>query len=165
MLDPFATLNLTPRFDLDLSDLEERYRALQSAAHPDRFVTASPTERLYVMQKATAINDAYRVLKDPALRAGYLLAQQGRNVLDERNTALPVDFLQRQMLWREAIDEAQNNPLAQQALLAEFVLLCCTLEEEIASNINAQPDLAEVATRKLIFMQKLCQALQESMVS
>ena len=43
-----------PRFDVDLGDLERRYKALQRRLHPDKFSQASAFEQEYAHQQARA---------------------------------------------------------------------------------------------------------------
>jgi glutathione S-transferase len=62
-----------PAFDLDLSRLEQQYKALQRRLHPDKFATASAQEQEYAAQQATAVNQAYDVLKRPLRRASYIV--------------------------------------------------------------------------------------------
>jgi molecular chaperone HscB len=63
-----------PQFELDLRDLERRYKALQIRLHPDKFATASSLEQEYAQQQAAAINQAYDVLKRPLRRAHYIVS-------------------------------------------------------------------------------------------
>jgi hypothetical protein len=67
-----------PAFDLDLSRLEQQYKALQRRLHPDKFATGSPQEQEYAAQQATAINQAYDVLKRPLRRASYIVSHSQR---------------------------------------------------------------------------------------
>jgi len=59
----FELLGIPAQFDVDLVLLDQHYRQLQSEVHPDRFVTASPNERMQSMQVATQANEAYQTLK------------------------------------------------------------------------------------------------------
>ncbi len=36
-MDPFATLGIEPRFDLDVRAVEARHRELSRTLHPDRY--------------------------------------------------------------------------------------------------------------------------------
>ena len=156
----FEMFGLTPQFNLDLAKLESNYRSIQSASHPDRFVTASPAEKLRSMQTATLANEAYQALKNPANRAKYLLALQGVDAIAETNTAMPADFLMQQMEWREAIDDARQvkNIDALDELLAEMLQESRALQESLIDLIDANKNLALAtdATRKLIFIDKVC---------
>ncbi len=53
------------------------------------------------LQSSARVNEAYRALKDPVARAQYLLSLHGVDAFDETNTALPFDFLERQLERRE----------------------------------------------------------------
>ncbi len=156
----FELFGLTPQFNLDLAKLETNYRSIQSASHPDRFVTASPAEKLRSMQTATLANEAYQALKNPASRAQYLLALQGVDAIAETNTAMPADFLMQQMEWREAIDDAKQarNIDALDALLMEMQLEARVLQADLTDLIDEKNNLALAtdATRKLIFIEKVC---------
>lgn len=156
----FELFGLTPQFNLDLAKLETNYRSIQSASHPDRFVTASPAEKLRSMQTATLANEAYQALKNPANRAQYLLALQGVDAIAETNTAMPADFLMQQMEWREAIDDAKQakNIDALDALLAEMQQEARILQTSLTDLIDEKKNLALAtdATRKLIFIDKVC---------
>ena len=77
MADHFETLGLPRRFAVDLPDLERRFREQSREVHPDRFATASPPERRAALERSTALNDAYRTLKDPLRRATYFLELRG----------------------------------------------------------------------------------------
>lgn len=156
----FELFGLTPQFNLDLAKLETNYRSIQSASHPDRFVTASPAEKLRSMQTATLANEAYQALKNPANRAQYLLALQGVDAIAETNTVMPADFLMQQMEWREAIDDAKQarNIDALDALLMEMQLEARVLQADLTDLIDEKNNLALAtdATRKLIFIDKVC---------
>jgi len=156
----FELFGLSPQFNLDLAKLETNYRSIQSASHPDRFVTALLSEKLRSMQTATLANEAYQALKNPAHRAQYLLALQGIEVVAETNTAMPADFLMQQMEWREAIDDAKQskNIDALDALLAEMQQEARTLQATLIDLIDVKKNvpLAVDATRKLIFIDKVC---------
>ena len=59
-MDAFDVLGLPPAFDLDAALLEQRYRELQRALHPDRFVKAQASERRASLARAVSVNEAYR---------------------------------------------------------------------------------------------------------
>lgn len=155
----FALFELKPCFNIDLASLETNFRAIQSASHPDRFVTASNAEKLASMQTATLANQAYLTLKNPANRAKYLLSLQGIDAVKETNTHMPADFLMQQMEWREAIDDAKSarDIAALESLLIEMQQAARALQTQLISLMDEKKDyvLATDATRKLIFMDKV----------
>jgi molecular chaperone HscB len=155
----FELFGLSPAFSIDLAALERNYRKIQSESHPDRFVTASATEKLQSMQTSTLANEAYQTLKNPADRARYLLELQGINAIAETNTAMPPDFLMQQMEWRETIDDAiqAGNINVLENLLFKMQTEAKTLQVNLADLIDAKKDYSTAtdAARKLIFIDKV----------
>src|SRR5687768_1791659 len=76
--DPFETLGLPRRFEVDPEDVEKRYRELQRALHPDKFAQAPAAERRAALSRAVTVNEAYRTLRDDLQRAAALLRLAGR---------------------------------------------------------------------------------------
>ena len=106
--DFFALLGLPRKFALDEAALAEKIRELQAAAHPDRFAGAGAAQIRVAAQMSARVNEAAETLRRPLSRAAYLLALRGAAAFDETNTAMPSDFLVRQLEWREAADEARE---------------------------------------------------------
>lgn len=75
--DFFAFLGLPRRLHLDAAVLDERFRALSRQFHPDYFYNATPAERRASLERSSYLNDAYRTLKQPVSRIGYLLEVEG----------------------------------------------------------------------------------------
>ena len=117
--DYFELFELPARFAIDISELEQTWRSKSSQVHPDRFATASDTEKRVAMQWASLINEAYQVLKNPIKRATYLCEQQGMDVAAESNTSMPPAFLFKQMEWREDLDAAAGNQEALEQLMQQ----------------------------------------------
>ncbi|MEK8027886.1 MAG: co-chaperone protein HscB [Pseudomonadota bacterium] len=106
--DDFTLFDLPQRHALERPLLDERWRQLQAAAHPDRFASEGAAAQRLAMQWAVRINEAYQRLRDPLKRAAYLVELRGGAIDAERNTAMPPAFLMQQMEWREALDEARG---------------------------------------------------------
>jgi molecular chaperone HscB len=70
--DHFETFELPRSWELDRADLERRYLELSRAVHPDRFIDATGADRRVAMERAAAVNEGYRTLRDPVRRAEYL---------------------------------------------------------------------------------------------
>ena len=156
----FELFGLTPQFSIDLTKLETNFRAIQSTSHPDRFVTCTSAEKLQSMQTATLANEAYLILKSPALRANYLLGLQGIDAIHETNTNMPHDFLMQQMEWREAMDDARHTKdvAALENLLAEMQVEAKQLQANLADLFDIKQKLSAATdeTSKLIFIDKVC---------
>ena len=162
----FELFNLPTRFSIDLSALDQQYRKLQSAVHPDRFATAPAAERLHSIQLATQTNEAYRTLKDPTARARYLLQINGVDTEEESNTAMPAEFLVLQMEWREAIEDARaaRDIPALDQLLHAMQQESNTLQQRLHLTLDekkAYPEAAETV-RKLRFLDKVRDDIQQS---
>lgn len=102
--DPFALLGLPHAFALDRAALDARHRELSATHHPDRLVDASHAERVRAIEKAAAINEAHRTLRDPQRRAQALLERAGRPLTE--NTRAPESVLMQVLALREALDDA-----------------------------------------------------------
>ncbi len=115
----FTFFGLTPRFVFDTSALDRAYLAIQKEVHPDRHASGSDAEQRLAMQMATYANGAYRTLKDPIARGLYLCQLQGVEADLETNTAMPAEFLMKQMEWREALDDHADDLEALEQLATE----------------------------------------------
>ena len=111
--DDFTLFGLPERFALDGTQLDRRWREMQTEVHPDRFAAQGAAAQRIAMQWSLRVNQAYQRLKDPLKRAAYLCERRGTPIDAERNTAMPREFLMQQMAWREALDEAGGGPVVQ----------------------------------------------------
>ena len=103
--DPFALLGLAPAFDVDLEELERRFFERSKQLHPDRAAGATAAERVAVLSRSRALNDAYQLIKKPMSRAEYLLARAGVSIGD--NERLDPTFLMEILELREELAEAR----------------------------------------------------------
>jgi molecular chaperone HscB len=101
--DHFAVLGVDRRFDVDLPDLEARFRELSRKLHPDRFAKADPRARRASLQRSVQLNEAWRTLKDRFKRAEYLLALAGVSL----TKAVPAPLLMETLELREELGEAR----------------------------------------------------------
>jgi molecular chaperone HscB len=107
-VDPFETLGIPPRFDVDLGAVERRHRDLSRALHPDKFLGASPSERRAALAKAVGVNEAWRIVRDPIRRAEALLALAGVPVGEGAEPAAEPEFLMEMLEQREALSDAKQ---------------------------------------------------------
>jgi molecular chaperone HscB len=106
--DYFAIFSLPRRYALDEKELHRRFLNMTREIHPDRFATSAQETVNLTTRLAAQINDAYNVLKDPMLRAEYLLQQAGGKRASE-DKSVPGDVLTRNMELREQIEAAQAS--------------------------------------------------------
>ncbi len=161
--DPFG---LTPGWELDPGALEAKYRALSLQLHPDRFAQAGPKERRLSLEHTSALNEAYRTLKDPVRRAFYLLRLQGVNLEDEaaaQRAKMPMDFLEEVMAQREALDaaKAKRDPdrvqeLAQDVLRKKKVCM----EQAVEALQQAQTEKAAHALGRVRYYERFLEEVE-----
>lgn len=111
MSNHFELFGLPASFELDPKQLDARYRELSQQWHPDKFAGGSPKERIQALEMTSRINDGYKVLRDPALRAAYLLKLLGLDVDDEseRTHQMEPAFLMEILELREQLDELNQQ--------------------------------------------------------
>lgn len=162
----FQLFALPKQFDIDVQSLEINFRKIQSASHPDRFISASADEKLQSMQTATTANEAYDTLKNPARRAKYLLELQGINAISDTNTAMPMDFLMQQMEWREQLEDAKaaKDIPALEQLMATLQTEYKSIQADLVDLFDTKKDYpsATDVTRKLIFTDKVCADIRQA---
>jgi molecular chaperone HscB len=140
MQNHFELFQLPACFAIDLVQLDQAYRDVQSKVHPDKFVQATDAEKRVAMQWATRANEAYQTLKNPIKRATYLCELHDVDIQAHSNTSMPAAFLVQQIEWREAMEDARksNNQTAlygiedeiNSALKQQVVLLTRALLDE-----------------------------------
>ena len=132
--------------------------ALQKQVHPDKFASGSDLEKRISMQQTSWINEAKSTLKDPVLRASYLLKLRGIDFSLENETTMDAAFLMQQLELRESLENIKNetDPLAALDSLAEKVKASTVvMMEGFAQSLdNDQLDDAREWIRKLQFLQK-----------
>jgi molecular chaperone HscB len=149
----FKEFNLEPAFLLDEKKLEQRYFALQTEYHPDRFIGQTPEAIEHAHAKAARINEAYVLLKNPATRARCLLAALH---IAPPNIADP-ELLMEIMLLREQLATVQPAE-ERQALLLEvkqqYAEACSTFAQ-------AFTDKSQTLTKAYLRLNYLAKVLQD----
>jgi molecular chaperone HscB len=158
----FELFQLPRRQQLDLAELDQRWKTLQRQVHPDRFVAQGAAAQRVAMQWSVRIKEAYQRLKDPLKRAAYLCELGGVPVEAHSNTAMPADFLMQQMEWREALDDAEDAG-ALQALACEVQQASSDALQEVTAAIDTQQDMLAAAAlvRRMMFIQKFAQEVRQ----
>jgi molecular chaperone HscB len=108
----FELLGVPFKFDLDPAELRRKYLTVSRGIHPDR---AGDDNAALSLRASARLNDAYRVLSDPLLRADYLLELSGGRSSAGDKT-VPQEVLNQTLLLRDEIEEARMA--ADQAALA-----------------------------------------------
>jgi len=118
MTDPFETLGVEPRFDLDMRAVEQRHRDLSKALHPDRYAGAPAAERRLALSRAIDVNEAFRAVRDPIRRAEALVRRAGVPVGETAEPKAAPSLLMEMMEAREELsDAARGKDLAKVSAL------------------------------------------------
>jgi molecular chaperone HscB len=98
--DPFSLLGIPASFDLDVAQIEARWRELSRTVHPDKHVGGSAADRRQALSKAMDLNAAFRVVKDPIKRALALLELAGASAGEGKEPAPDMELLMSVMQLR-----------------------------------------------------------------
>ena len=158
----FELFSLPARFAQDRAEIDQRWKALQKQAHPDRFAAEGAAAQRVAMQWSVRINEAYQRLKDPLKRASYLCELSGAPIRAHDNTAMPADFLMQQMAWRESLEEA-DSACALESLLQDTSAAHRDALAELAQLLDVQLDPAAAAqvVRRLMFVERFAHEVEE----
>ncbi len=153
--DYFNVFGLTPHYNVDLKQLDELYEQLVGELHPDFYSTESSEKQKRSEHLSALLNRAYETLKDPGVRAAYMLSTLADQIsLNERQ--LPNGFLEEMFEFQESIDELTSSDQAalhkieediQQRLTqneSQFKHLFSQIEEDASAS---QEQLQEIQTQ------------------
>lgn len=161
-LNHFQKFNLETEFQIDLSDLENKYLKLQQQFHPDLATDQTEAEINSIL-----INQAYQILKNPIKRSIYLLQLQGINIDSEECIIKPShENLILIMELREEILDSGNDQ-------TQIDLIKQKIKKTIADEM---PQIADLLTRqkyqdaaqkliKLKYLDKIIFDLKNSKIS
>ncbi len=146
----FALFDLPESFDIDLSLLAHRYRALQREHHPDQQVAGSVSTAV----DSATINMAYDTLRVVDKRAAYLLSLKQQAVALDQSIG-DIDFLGNALEVREQLDEA-NTPEMLDSLRVEVQQWIESLSREFDLDYRTDdwPEARDTC-RKLAFMRRI----------
>jgi len=164
----FELFGLPVAFDVDVADLAGRYRELQRRFHPDRFASATDTERRLSLQMTAQLNAGYQTLRDVVARGRYLLSLQGVDTGEDTDTAMDPAFLMEQMELRENLDEARgagNRAERLGALRRQvdelFDARSADLRRQFSEATGEARRKARNLVREMQFLQKLAHEIEE----
>lgn len=88
-MDYFEFMGLPRQMGFDPTLLEKRFYELSRQYHPDLVQGKSDKEKIFSHEKSAFLNKAYKTLKDPVERAGYLLDLEAPGPQKERTQIDP----------------------------------------------------------------------------
>jgi molecular chaperone HscB len=135
--DFYEIFGLQRSLNLSLDELQTRYYALSRELHPDRFMQKPEAERQRALDMSSALNDAYRTLKDPIKRAQYLLGLEGFDIGEQRSKDVPPELLEEVFELNMALEEMRGGddsarPQLEQAEKS-FAGMLAASDEELAA--------------------------------
>ena len=120
-MDPFVTLGVERKFDVDMKLVERTHRDLSRALHPDRYPHGTEEKR-DALSRAVQVNEAFRVLRDPVRRAEALFTLAGIPVGETNEPKPSPAFLMDILEQREALAAAKEDGAPERvSALAESV--------------------------------------------
>lgn len=110
--DYFALFSLPRKLAIAADLLEQKFLQLSWKLHPDNFVNTTEIERESTLQRSSALNDAYRVLRDPVGRVEYLLSLEGARIEGTKKQQAPPELLEEVFELNESLDELREAKAA-----------------------------------------------------
>ena len=110
-VDYFQRLGLPRLLTIDLEDLERRFHELSRKFHPDLFQRSSDQEKTISLENSALLNTAYRTLREPILRAEYLISLEEGAVKDIPAKA-PPDLLEEVIELQETLEAYKQSQKA-----------------------------------------------------
>jgi molecular chaperone HscB len=131
-LNHFELLGLIQTFDIDPAALRQRYLQVARGVHPDQHGDSAESDTS--LRLSAQLNEAYRVLVDPVLRAEYLLELSGGAPASSDKSVLE-GVLSSALMLREEIGDAKAG--GDQAALARCATRVHQLHEDTLGRIGA----------------------------
>ena len=103
-------LGVPRKLNLNMADLEQRFRGLSRQFHPDYFYNATLAERRASLERSSYLNDAYRTLRQPIARIEYLLGLEGFSAGAQGRCRgkVPAALLEEVFELNEELDEVRD---------------------------------------------------------
>jgi molecular chaperone HscB len=146
----FTQFELPTHLHIDLAALEKSFYAQSRRLHPDRFAAKPVAEQEAALAASSALNDAYRTLRDPIARTEYLLGLEGVQLEEQSRAATdaakatgkakkqvaPPDLLEEAFELNMALEELKmgDDPDAREQLEAarvKFTAMLTELQQEL----------------------------------
>ena len=116
-VDYYELLGLRRKLALTPEELQSKFYELSRLWHPDRFARKPEAEKQQALDKSSALNDAYRTLRQPIERAEYLLKLEGFDSGELRSKDVPPELLEEVFEWNMAKEELRDGDASAQTQL------------------------------------------------
>jgi molecular chaperone HscB len=152
--DYFAFFDLPRNLAIDLRDLEKRFYALSRKYHPDVHARKNPVEREQAEESTAVLNDAYRTLRDPIARAGYLLKLEGFDIGEQTTKDVPPELLEEVFELNMELEEDPGNEDVRRRFLAMHSEVDAEIERTFSEWDSGRDRESLVALRGLLNRRK-----------
>ena len=157
----FELFDLPVSCEIDAAKLREKFMDLQRQYHPDRFASATDTQRRRAVQIAAHVNGAHQTLETPLKRAEYCLQLAGLSTDSETDAKMDPMFLMQQMELRESLEEVSSASDPYNALDSardDIDGQIQTIQADVAGFIALKKyDEARESIRRWQFLEKLAE--------
>jgi molecular chaperone HscB len=133
----FDFFGLPHKLNLDSKDLESRFYALSKQWHPDRFARGGPEQRRISENATATLNDGYRTLKEPILRAEYLLKQRGFEIEGQKSSNVPPELLEEVFELNMALEEIESSRPQLEEAKTRFAGMSADLDRDLFAEFAA----------------------------
>ncbi len=162
--DYFDLFELPAKFSIDTESLKLSWLSIASSIHPDHCSNDMVSSEIaFANLSMSFVNEAYKKLKDPLLRAVYLCERAGvvfgKETLDD---SMHSDFLCRQIEWYDRIQQANCDINRLEILHAELSEAMENIQNSLIDLLDNLKDY-ETAARKIrewIFLRKTMSLLK-----
>ena len=134
--DYYRFFGIPRRLHLDPKDLQNRFYALSRQLHPDLYSRRVPAERQISLESTAILNDAYRVLRDPVLRAEYVLKDCGVDIGEQRSKDVPPELLEEVFELNLALEELRGGDESARPQLEEAKQRFSGMLEEVDAGMD-----------------------------
>ncbi|MFI3256104.1 MAG: Fe-S protein assembly co-chaperone HscB [Psittacicella sp.] len=159
MLNPFEIFEIPVNFKIDKEYLSKKFIELQKLYHPDNFINSDVAQKTIALNKATDINQSYKILLDPIRRAISIIELNKGELEVQSNSDM--EFLMSQMEKREYLDSILDDldklEEFEEESEKDFITNTNLLEESFKVNNFEE---AKSYVDKLQFIQKLTKEIQ-----
>jgi len=140
-MDFYRVLGLSPKLQLNLTELQQLFYARSRELHPDRFARAEASVRDAALQESSLLNDAYRTLRDPSQRAEYFLKHHGFDIGEQGSKDVPPELLEEVFELNMALEELKAGDESARPQLAtaraHFEVLKAQSDTELSQQFDA----------------------------
>ncbi|XP_012277071.1 iron-sulfur cluster co-chaperone protein HscB, mitochondrial [Orussus abietinus] len=151
----FQLIGVKEDYNIEIAELQKKYRQLQNILHPDRFGNKTEKEKQISENLSSLINKAYNTLLNPVDRGLYIL-QQYESSIPEGTTNLDSEFLMEIMEKNEEIEAVSNDKEKVFKLLEENRITLDVLTRDVSDAFrNKNIKLAKEALTKMKYYSSI----------